>query len=208
LKTGKKLDFSLPGYCVQMALYAQAELYDVVHDQFRPTPPINQDWGLLVHMPADKDTCEILWVDLEVGNYGAYLVREVREWRKSWKNGTYAAPVVDSPVDDKKVAAELGGELVQSDAAEWVEMMLPFVRSRINRLRDIPAATKQLLTFWPDGVPAPKALEDHEHVTLVLNLLDEIEAKHGLGWPEGDPRSQTVTHKDDGPVSNTFEGES
>ena len=30
LKTGKKLDFSLPGYCVQMALYATGQLYDVV----------------------------------------------------------------------------------------------------------------------------------------------------------------------------------
>ena len=33
LKTGKTLDFSLPDYCVQMALYATGRLYDVHTDK-------------------------------------------------------------------------------------------------------------------------------------------------------------------------------
>lgn len=38
LKTGQKLTFSLPGYCVQMALYADGQLYDVVLERRLPTP--------------------------------------------------------------------------------------------------------------------------------------------------------------------------
>ena len=45
LKTGKKLDFCLPGYCVQMALYATGQLYDVVTERRLATPPINQRLG-------------------------------------------------------------------------------------------------------------------------------------------------------------------
>ena len=45
LKTGARLDYSLPGYCVQMAIYADGELYDVVEDEFLPTPEINRGLG-------------------------------------------------------------------------------------------------------------------------------------------------------------------
>jgi len=203
LKTGKKLDFSLPGYTVQMALYAQGEMYDVVSDQFRPTPPINQDWGLLVHMPADKAECNIQWIDLAVGNYGAYLVHEIRGWRKDWRSGAYAAPVVDTPaLDIAEIAEELNAEIVAEGDEYWVEMMLPFARARIKSLRDHPSATKQLLTFWPDEVPAPKDISEPEHLTLVLDLLDKIEAEHGLTFPEGDPRDTPGAHKSVGPHSN------
>ena len=38
-----------------MALYAQGQLYDVVNDEFLPTPDINQDWGIITWVPSNQE---------------------------------------------------------------------------------------------------------------------------------------------------------
>ena len=206
LKTGKKLDFSLPGYHVQMAIYALGEFYNVETDEFMPTPEINPDWGLLVHMPAegeDAGTCKILWCDLQVGNYGAWLVQEIKDWRRKWKSGEYASPLVEVSPTVEAVADALDAEIVGEEDGEWVEVMLPFVKARMKAIREHPDALKSLSFKWPDGVPAPKHITTAEQVTAVLDLLDKIEADFGLSFPSGDPRVKTGTHKSAGPASNT-----
>jgi hypothetical protein len=95
LKTGEKLEYSKPAYAVQTFLYASGEFYDVLTDEFLATPPINQQWGIVVHMPAEfPGTCEFLWVDLEVGAHGAYIVQMVKTWRKMWRSGEFDMPLV------------------------------------------------------------------------------------------------------------------
>jgi len=90
LKTGAKFEYSMPSYAVQMALYAGGQFYNVVTDEFEDTPPIDQLWSLIVHMPADKPgECEFLWCDLEVGRFGAYIVDQVKLWRKNWRAGEF-----------------------------------------------------------------------------------------------------------------------
>jgi hypothetical protein len=90
LKTGGKMEYSMPAYAVQSFLYAGGQFYNVVTDEFEPTPPINQKWALIVHMPADESgTCEFLWCDLEVGGFGAYIVQQVKLWRKNWRSGEF-----------------------------------------------------------------------------------------------------------------------
>src|SRR5580765_8037475 len=84
LKTGKKLDFGLPNYSAQLALYATGVLYDIVTERRLPTPPIDPDWALLVHLPVGTGRCDVLWCSIEMGTYGAWLAKEVREWRKKW----------------------------------------------------------------------------------------------------------------------------
>jgi hypothetical protein len=205
LKTGKSLDFSLPGYSVQMALYAQGEMYDVGTETFRPTPSINQDWGLLVHMPSNQEgVCVIQWIDLDVGNYGAFLTKEIRDWRRMWKNGTYGSPVVE--VAGMAVADVIDMfepvEVVDADSSDWVEIMLPFIKSRMKTIRENPEATKQLMIWWPEGTPAPKHITESEDVTKILNLLDNIEAQFGFTFPEDDPRQEPGAHKSAGPASN------
>jgi len=117
LKTGGKFEYSMPAYAVQMALYAAGRFYDVVTDDFIETPDINQRWGLVVHMPANEPgRCEFLWVDLEVGRYGCYIVEQVKLWRRNWRAGEFefalAAPLGPEPttiglsdtVEDEPVA--------------------------------------------------------------------------------------------------------
>ena len=75
LKTGK-MDFSMPNFCVQTFLYATGKLYDVITDRRLATPPINQNWSLLIHLPVGKAKCEVLWCPLEIGRIGAQMARE------------------------------------------------------------------------------------------------------------------------------------
>jgi hypothetical protein len=93
LKTGEKLEYSKPAYAVQTFLYAEGEFYDVLLDDFVATPPINRQWGIIVHMPVEfPGTCEFLWVDLEVGRHGAYIVQLIKTWRKMWRSGEFDMP--------------------------------------------------------------------------------------------------------------------
>ena len=89
LKTGGKMEYSMPAYAVQSFLYAGGQFYNVVTDEFEDTPAINQRWALIVHMPVDEGICEFLWCDLEVGGFGAYIVQQVKLWRKNWRAGEF-----------------------------------------------------------------------------------------------------------------------
>ena len=97
LKTGKKLDFSLPGYCVQTALYATGVLYDIITERRLATPPISDQYTLLAHMPVGSGTCTLRWCSVPLGIAGARPAKGVKEWRKLWKNGTYDADGWTSP---------------------------------------------------------------------------------------------------------------
>jgi hypothetical protein len=198
LKTGKKLDFSLPGYCVQMAIYADGELYDVVNDEFLETPPINRNWGILVHLPAGETYCQLIWCDLGVGEHGARLVQEVKEWRRAWKNvGPYGAYEAAPPMTPAAVADML--DAVPLEGTELGVALVEFAQARIAAIRaHDPKAVKRLMTLWPEGVPTPKkGLSDPDDVERVLNVLDKVEAEFSVTFPSGDPRSQPGVYKDD-----------
>ena len=85
LKTGSSLEFSAPGYAIQIAGYAGGVLYDVVNNVRIPTPTINQNWAIIMHLDVESAHCEFIWIDLEVGRFGARLAEEVREWRRAWR---------------------------------------------------------------------------------------------------------------------------
>lgn len=203
LKTGKKLDFSLPGYCVQMAIYADGELYDVVNDEFLPTPEINKDWGLLVHLPAEGDECKLIWCDMGVGAHGAELVRQVKEWRRSWKNvapfGAYDAVPYEPSTEVLMTAAEIalglledgfGAEKISLDTDECVA----YISSRIRLIRETPKAMQLLLRKWPEGVPTPrKGLSDVDDIGKVFDVLDMIDAEFGFDFVPEDPRIKAGT---------------
>jgi hypothetical protein len=198
LKTGKSLNFSAPGYSVQLAIYAGSRLYDVLNDEFLDTPEINQDWGLLVHMPSDRPECEILWVSLEAGRWGAYLVAEVRKWRKNWRSGEHALSSILAPE-----AAEMGEVISIEEAdAEWIARNAEWCVKRLDCIRDNPDARKRLQILWPEDIP-PKDLREGK-LNLVqmmdaMKLISRIEAEFSLGFVEGQPS----TGKHAGEITNT-----
>ena len=213
LKTGGKLEYSMPAYAVQLDLYAEGEFYDVVHDTFMPTPAINQDWAILVHMPAETPgLCEMLWVDLEVGRWGAYLVDQIKRWRKSWRSGEFAMPPVEMDADARVLVDEppLGALMTAAEVAlgldDEQESVIPeptvgyglaeyvaWFKLRLSYIAAHDGARKRLTILWPEGLPTPKQGIDDSHVEPIQRLLSQIEAEFSLGFVEGGP--QTSGHR-------------
>ncbi|MEU7400099.1 hypothetical protein [Streptomyces sp. NPDC044948] len=48
---------------------------------YSPLPPVNQDWGIIIHLPAGKGECTLYWVDLNLGWEAAELALHIRELR-------------------------------------------------------------------------------------------------------------------------------
>lgn len=207
LKTGKKLDFSISNYCVQMALYATGRLYDVHTDRRLPTPPINGRWTLLIHLPVGKATCSVLWCSIEAGLYGAKLAQEVKEWRKGWKNGTYDTPVASVPVDPLvELSSQLGAVTVGEALENALQAMSDYCQARINQIGTNPAARKHLITFWPDGLPSPrKGISTDEQLITLLNYLDSVDTQFDMPFLP-DPRAamQEGKHRSEVDRRNEF----
>jgi hypothetical protein len=197
IKTGKSLDFSAPGFCVQTAIYATGVFYDIVTERRMPTPAINNRWTILIHLPVGKASCTLHWCSIEVGLHGAWLAHEVKEWQRLWKNGTHDTPKVEQPLlIEQVIEAELGPTTVVVDEATTPRMM-SYCRARIGQIRDNASARAALLRLWPTDLPKPADISTSSEVARLLALLDAVEAQFSLPFVR-DPRiDETVgQHKD------------
>jgi len=202
LKTGKRLDYSLPGYCIQLALYVDSVFYDVETNERSPLPPeLRTDVGLLVHMPAGTGSCSFHWADLQVGREGCRIVRDVRHWRK---RSDFLIDFTPPPSDEEAILAAPTpmeslqfGEFVPHDpelpsgvdADAWVAAMSEFAQSRINTIGTSAEARALLLRRWPDATPTLRQGGiTPAQLSAVLDLLDAIEGAFSLPFPPGDPR--------------------
>jgi hypothetical protein len=50
---------------------------------YSPLPPVNQDWGIIVHLPAGTGVCNLYWVDLNIGWALANLALTIRKARST-----------------------------------------------------------------------------------------------------------------------------
>jgi hypothetical protein len=189
LKTGQKLDFSLPNFCVQMALYATGQLYDLEANRRLPTPPINQRWTLLVHMPFGSGVCKLLWVPIDTGLKGALRAYEVKQWRKQWKRG-------DEGFDGIEVEPP-SGDVVDDDEdmeRDTMAEMTAFAHARVKAISENDAAKTWLVAHWPEGLKTPKqGYKDPDSLVRCLDLLDECEKHFSLPFIP-DPRRQDGVH--------------
>lgn len=208
LKTGAKLDFSVPAYAVQLALYATGTLYDVIDEVRLPTPPINDHWTLLIHLPVGSGRCDVYWCSVAVGLYGAWLASEVKDWQNRWKRGEHDIHKVEPPAPlsvEDKLAAE-GIETTVEMEESWVERMVVYAKDRIRAIGGNDEARKSLLLQWPDGLPSPKQGNyTPGQVVQLLDLLDQVEAKFSLPFLV-DPRSelQRGVHRSEMDRSNGY----
>ena len=200
LKTGK-MEYSIPGYAVQLALYADGEFYDIESDQRLTTPFIHPQWGLLVHLPAEGNTCTLWWTNLEIGRTGARLVRDVRSWRKrndhvqnfNFPDEPQALLVTGESVDDEQVTLDDEPYRPTEDELsneQWLAMMATWMRERINVIGKNRSARTHLLRLWPEGLPTLKAGgHSREQMVAVHGLLCETEKAYSLPFSE-DPRTK------------------
>jgi hypothetical protein len=192
LKTGSRLDFSVPGYCVQCALYATGVLYDVITERRLPTPPINKTWTLLIHLPVGRHRAELFWCPVEVGLYGAWLSFEVKKWQARWKKGEYDIKLVEMPKEPSSVQEQLADEGIESEVVvdnELMPQMIEYCKMRMATIAMNEAAKAWVIAHWPEGLPSPKQ-GGHTPMQMVhlLNLLDKAEAKFSIPWMHRDPR--------------------
>jgi hypothetical protein len=207
LKTGSKLDFNVPGFCVQTALYATGVLYDVISERRLPTPPINSKWTLLIHLPVGRHRADLWWCSVDVGLYGAWLAFEVKKWQARWKKGEYDIKRVEVPTDPIVEMIESNEAVVVASEAIMPEM-IEYCRRRMETIATLsPDAKRWVIEHWPEGLPSPKR-GGHTPMQMVtlLDLLDAAEAKFSIPWTVEDPRValQQGVHKSAVDRSNSF----
>ncbi|MFF3692047.1 hypothetical protein [Streptomyces sp. NPDC002221] len=118
LKTGS-VQYGALKMSSQLAVYSRGELYDhaafpvdaedagdlaawkkrevpadVAARAYSRLPNVNQDWGVIIHLPAGEARCTLYWADLRVGWDAARLALDVRRAR-----ATKNALVPFSPID-------------------------------------------------------------------------------------------------------------
>lgn len=177
LKTGSSLAYSLPGYTIQLAGYAGGVLYDVVNNVRVETPEINQDWAIIVHLSVEKNICEFLWVDLEVGRYGLDLVGSVKQWRRDWRRKEgYKASCVEILLAEEVAVPEPEPEPMDMTAA---------MKDRLDRIKANPEAKAACIKYWPAGVKVAKQCETPEDWAKLDKFLADVEAEFGLPFSDG-----------------------
>lgn len=89
LKTGS---ISYPSkIAIQLSIYAHAKPYDIDTTERGSWGDVNQERGIIVHLPAGEGKCELHFVDLVVGWQGLELAMQVRKFRDSKK--TIVTPI-------------------------------------------------------------------------------------------------------------------
>lgn len=189
LKTGAKLDFSLPGYSVQLAIYATGQLYDVHTNKRLPTPPINNRWTLLVHLPFGKAEAKLLWCSIDIGLIGAGLSMEVRNWRNKWKAaGETDYDAIEVPLPVEEVAKQLNAEPVDMSEQSILEQMIGYCRERLAQIGANEGARAYATMHWPKGTPPPAQITEAADMVKALDFLDEVEKRFSLPFLP-DPRN-------------------
>ena len=177
LKTGDKLDYSLPGYTIQLAGYAGGSLYDVEAQIRVDTPKINQDWAIIVHLSVEKMVCEFLWVNLEVGRYGLELVDQVKEWRRNWRRVQgYKADCVEVLLADEVAAPEPEAE--PDHGLEY------WMRQRLADIKEDPEARKACIAHWPAGTKVASQCETQADWLALDDHLANVEAEFCFAFTE------------------------
>jgi hypothetical protein len=96
LKTGS-VEYGGLKMAMQLAVYSRGLLYDHTTGTRTPLPDVNQDWGLIIHLPAGTAQCTLHWVDLALGWEAVQVARQVRALRARRK---LLIPVAQSVATD------------------------------------------------------------------------------------------------------------
>ncbi|MFJ1932607.1 hypothetical protein ACIOGZ_08005 [Kitasatospora sp. NPDC088160] len=106
LKTGSSMAYGALKAASQLAIYSRGELYDhaafpvdqrdrksfeawkrttfspsAASAAYSPLPGVNQDWGVIIHLPAGQAHCTLYWADLRLGWEAARLALDIRGMR-------------------------------------------------------------------------------------------------------------------------------
>lgn len=169
LKTGS-LDFSIGEMAAQLATYSRGHtIYDPKTEKHRPMPEVDQDVGLIIHLPVGKGVCTLYFLDLVAGWEAVGHATWIRQWRKrkdladEWRPGTRFDALIER-------------------RAGIVE--------RLETLRaHNPDALAELASQWPTDIPTLKHSQAHtpDQLSKIDTLLSRIEDRYQAPFGQTDP---------------------
>jgi hypothetical protein len=148
LKTGSDpLKYGAVEIAAQLAIYSRATHY-WDGEKHHPMPKVDQDFGLVAHMPAGKGRCDLYLIDLKQGWEIVKLCASARAARKT--KDLYR------PLTPSLVAAEPEEENNDNSPVDMTDEALK------ARIKDIVKGLEgaPLPVPWPQGVTPPKQIKD------------------------------------------------
>lgn len=147
IKTGS-IEWGLGKIAMQLAVYAHGTGYSPSGERFS-LGPIDQNVGIIIHLPAGQAKCELVPVDLAAGWEGVQLATQVRGWRSRKDFRLERPDLVAAP--DAEAAAPAEPALVLDPATTALENAIATATSR-----------KKLEALW------------EEHAAIWTNDLTEL----------------------------------
>lgn len=145
LKTGS-IDFGAMKIAMQLATYAHSTLYDVTQRKRLKTPEIDKRRAIVIHLPAGKATCELLWVDIQRGWRAVHTADQVRRWRK--ETGWFTPVSVDASLFDVTPDNVTGA----SEAAQELSHRLAELITRATTVEALTGLWAMNIDAWDDGL--------------------------------------------------------
>lgn len=142
-KTGS-IEYGMGKIAGQLAGYSRATPYDhATRTRATPNPDrgVDQDIGIVMHLPAGKGTCDLVEVSLTAGWDGFLLATEVRKWRtrKGLHRPYTGEQIVDSDLLAQIEAADTVTELrdlwASNHATRWTDQHTAAAAARKEHLR-------------------------------------------------------------------------
>lgn len=79
LKTGS-IEYGMGKIAAQLAIYSRSQVYDPATHERTPLD-VDQDRGIVIHLPAGTGKAFLWWVDINAGWEAVSLATQVRAWR-------------------------------------------------------------------------------------------------------------------------------
>lgn len=150
VKTGR-IDYGQLKIAMQLAVYAHSDLYDVKSGNRMPLD-VDHQRAIVIHLPAGKGTCELVWADIATAWEALPLAKQVREWRS--KGRRLMTPLAASqddplPIDTRQpdpALVKLRDEIASAQSVEQLGALWREHRARWDdELTQLAAARKALL---------------------------------------------------------------
>ena len=174
LKTGADVAYKQLEHCLQLTAYSRAtSIYDPETGKHRPMPKVNQERGIICHLPASGGPCELYWIELRPDLLD--LALNVRELRRTKFQTAFDVPAVTNtaPTADLLVEAFPGTVVDEQETEALLE------RRRQRLLAALPADVKAKWQAELPGIRGPKAAE-----TWTVEQMDAIERAFELPWTD------------------------
>jgi hypothetical protein len=171
-KTGS-IEWGAGKIAMQLAVYSRSLFYDHETRTRTPLGDVNQEVGIVIHLPAGEGRCSLEWVNISAGWKAVQLATDVRTWRARKKLiypfdpvelVTAVFPATEVVTLDEQIEAATTRDelkaLFREHRAEWTDEHTAAAKRRSTHLhqRSLRAVTGGICMIpgcGCDGTPHP-----------------------------------------------------